>query len=94
MTRPPYVAAHVHYVEPGFPGGPPECRAAVVTGVLSYDGLVNLTVFGEGRIGYAHAVLPEQHAGRGNPCGWGGCGGVGYPEDTWHWPVVPVGSEP
>jgi hypothetical protein len=94
VTRPPYVAASVHYVEPGRLGGPPECQAAVVTGVLADDGLANLTVFGEERTTYVHAALPDENSGRGRSCGWCGGEGVGYPEDTWHWPVVPGDDGP
>lgn len=92
-NRRPYVAASVHYVEPGRPGGPLECQAAVVVGVSSDDGLVNLTVFGEGRVTDVRAVPPGRSSGQGHPCGWCGGGGVGYPDDTWHWPAVPGGGE-
>jgi hypothetical protein len=90
MTRPPHVAALVHFVEADRPGGPPRCRAGIVTDVLSADPAhVDLHTFtGYGVTGVTW-VAPGDPLPGGEPCGWGGDEGVGYPADTWHWPVVP-----
>lgn len=81
----PSVGRIVHYVSYGTPGGEygRECRAAIITGVPTDDGTVNLAVFNPTGMFFNAA---EHHEAPETADQAPGGGALNHPGGTWHWP--------